>query len=97
MRTGFFPNVISNDIAAEIELPQGGPFSDTERVMSQVESAAQELRSRYVDDNGLNSSQSEMGAIMSWAQDNNLWVRTELESRDLDAPALAKEWRELIG
>ena len=97
MRTGFFPNVVSNDIAAEIELPEGGPFSDTERILLQVESAAQKLRSRYMDDESPNSSRSEMGAIMSWARDNNLWVRTELESRDLDAPALAKEWRELIG
>ena len=97
MRTGFFPNVVSNDIAAEIELPEGGPFSDTERIMLQVESAAQELRTRYLDDESSKNSGSELGAIMSWARDNNLWVRTELESRELDAAALAKEWRELIG
>ena len=97
MRTGFFPNVVSNDIAAEIELPEGGPFSDTERIMLQVESAAQELRTRYLEDESSNNSGSELGAIMSWARDNNLWVRTELESRELDAAALAKEWRELIG
>ena len=97
MRTGFFPNIVSNDIAAEIELPEGGPFSDTERIMLQVESAAHELRSRYPDDENGDPKNSGFGAIMSWAQDNNLWVRTELKSRDLDAPALANEWRELMG
>ena len=97
MRTGFFPNIVSNDIAAEIELPEGGPFSDTERIMLQVESAAHELRSRYPDDENGDPNNSGFGAIMSWAQDNSLWVRTELKSRDLDAPALANEWRELMG
>jgi multidrug efflux pump subunit AcrB len=48
----FFPEVEGDILSSKVELAQGVPFSETQRVVERIEAAARELGARYRDDAG---------------------------------------------
>jgi len=48
----FFPDVEGDILSAKVELTQGVPFEETERVVERLEAAAYELGKRFQDDDG---------------------------------------------
>ena len=48
----FFPEVEGDILSSKVELAQGVPFSETERVVGRIEAAARELGSRFQDNSG---------------------------------------------
>src|SRR5690606_21562123 len=48
----FFPDVEGDILSSKVELAQGVPFSETEKVIARIEAAAIELGRRYRDDAG---------------------------------------------
>lgn len=97
---GFFPNVTADNINANIVMPDGSPFEDSERVLVQVEQAALELKKRHpvADEDG--QAASLIGNIKATAEEQEIDVRVEINRNhraDADARALSAEWRRLIG
>jgi multidrug efflux pump subunit AcrB len=97
LRTGFFPSINSDYVVAEIELPEGGAFSDTLRVLRQVEAAAISVKSEYNADPDLNIFGPVIGHIDSRGQNNEVKVTVESTSDLVDTADLARRWQELIG
>jgi multidrug efflux pump subunit AcrB len=95
----FMPIVPSDFLQARITLPEGTPFSQTNKVLKQVESAVVKLQS-----NGqlseLNDGQPFIQDLQSWGYDNNIVIALALvraENREVSAAQVAKQWREQIG
>jgi len=97
LRTGFFPSINSDEVQAEIELPEGGAYADTVRILRQVESAALAVKAEYNGDPALNAFGPVIGHIDSRGQGNSIDVTIESTSDLVDTRELAERWRELIG
>ena len=48
----FFPEVEGDILSSKVELAQGVPFTETEKVVARIEAAAREMGSRYKDSEG---------------------------------------------
>jgi multidrug efflux pump subunit AcrB len=48
----FFPDVEGDVLSSKVELAQGVPFSETEKVVARIEAAARELGDKFTDDEG---------------------------------------------
>jgi multidrug efflux pump subunit AcrB len=97
LRTGFFPSINSDYVVAEIELPEGGAFTDTLRVLHQVEAAALTVKAELNGDESLNLFGPAIGHIDSRGKDNEVKVTIESTSDLVDTGELGRRWRELIG
>jgi multidrug efflux pump subunit AcrB len=97
LRTGFFPSINSDYVQAEIELPEGGAYADTLRILRQVESAALTVKAEYNSDPSLNAFGPVIGHIDSSGRANDIEVTIESTSDLVDTKELAARWRELIG
>ncbi|NQY02195.1 MAG: efflux RND transporter permease subunit [Halieaceae bacterium] len=97
LRTGFFPSINADNVSAEIELPEGGSFEETLRILRQVESAAVVLKAEYNSNPALNLFGPPIGHIDSQAEDNIIDVRVQSESDLVDTAELAARWEELMG
>jgi multidrug efflux pump subunit AcrB len=97
LRTGFFPSINSDYVIAEIELPEGGAYSDTLRVLNQVESAAVTLKGEYNGDPAYNLFGPVIGHIDSRGREHEVRVIVESTSDLVDTREFAERWRELIG
>jgi len=97
LRSSFYPAVTADYTEAEITLPEGGPFSETQRVLQQVESAAQQvkvaLNSAALDNNAM----PPIGLIHSRAREHELEVTIEVLGTDVDISEVTEHWRGLIG
>lgn len=97
LRTGFFPSVNSDYVQAEIALPEGGPYSDTLRILERVEIAAEQVKAEYNSDPVHTAFGAAVGHINSRGEDNTLTVTVETMSDTVDSEELAKRWEALIG
>jgi multidrug efflux pump subunit AcrB len=96
LRSGFFPAVNSDHVEASIELPEGGPFSTTERVMNQVEGAAINLHREYADDPRFPGG-NPLGHIFTYGKENTIRAWIQARDTELDVRELSDRWREAIG
>ncbi len=97
LEKGFFPEINADYAEVEIDLKEGGPYSDTLRVMEQVQSAALEAKARYNSDPA-HSGEAEpaVGHVFTYAVQNV--VRAWVQVADfIDVKTFAEDWRELIG
>ena len=97
LRSAFFPAVNSDHAEVEITLPQGGPYSDTVRVLDRVEAAAFEVRSEFNTDPRFASGDPVVGHMFSYGQENEIRAWLQIRSEELDVKELAERWREAIG
>ncbi|MFK8048695.1 MAG: efflux RND transporter permease subunit [Halioglobus sp.] len=97
IRSGFFPSINSDYVEAEITMHEGGAYSETLRVLSQVEAAAIELKAQINGDSEAISGEPVIGHIFSRGRENQVRVVMEGLSSDLDTAQLADRWREAIG
>ncbi|PLW84128.1 AcrB/AcrD/AcrF family protein [Kineobactrum sediminis] len=97
LRTAFFPSINSDYVIAEIELPEGGAFSDTLRVLQQVETAALQVKREYNQDPRFVQPGPAVGHIDSSGNGNEIRVTIETVSDDIDTRELSARWREAIG
>lgn len=97
IRAAFFPEINSDHIDAEIVLPEGGPFSDTLRVLHQVEDAALQLKTEYNESALAQGIAPPIGHIDSRGNENEIDVVIETHSSTLDIRELTRRWRELMG
>ncbi|QIB65227.1 efflux RND transporter permease subunit [Kineobactrum salinum] len=97
LRTAFFPSINSDQVQAEILLPEGGAFADTLRVLRQVEAAALQVKREYNLDPSFSARGPAIGHIESSGDGNEIEVTVEALSRAVDTGELAARWREAIG
>ncbi len=98
VRTSFMPEVESDQIAIEVNLPQGTPYARTLEVLKQIQVAEKQL----VDE--VNASTGGEGELIeNWytrSRDNQVLALVKLvppETRSLTAKETANRLRELIG
>ena len=97
VRAVFFPAIPSDHVDAEIELPEGGPFTRTMAVLRQVESAAIQLKSEFNADPRYENLDEVVGNIDSSGKQNKVRITIETRSGVVDTAELTRRWRELIG
>ena len=90
LRSGFFPQVNSDYVVVQVDLPEGGPFYRSLEVMERIENAAIHMRESY---NALPEFQSEVaiGNISATANENSVRVLVETISDAVDTQALSRE------
>ncbi|WP_111641537.1 efflux RND transporter permease subunit [Marinimicrobium alkaliphilum] len=96
--TSFMPMVPSDYISANVRLPEGTPFRETERIMRRVEGAALKLQ----DDEQLSGYDGGnfIEGIQTRAWGVNVHVGISLkdaEAREISGFEVSRRWRELIG
>ncbi|GAB5451048.1 MAG: efflux RND transporter permease subunit [Halioglobus sp.] len=98
LESGFFPDVRADFVELQIQLPEGGPFSDTQRVLEKVEAGAGQLQAQYnADPRFTADGELALGNLFTVAYENRVRAWLQAESTDVDVKQLAQEWRELIG
>tara|TARA_R110002110_G_C13470513_1_gene720810 strand:- start:46468 stop:49587 length:3120 start_codon:yes stop_codon:yes gene_type:complete len=97
LKSSFFPAVTSDRVEAEVTLKEGGPFSDTLRVLRQLEDSAVRIKTQYNNDPAYSAMAPAIGHIDSYGKQNDVRVVIETASDDVDPQELSERWRELIG
>jgi multidrug efflux pump subunit AcrB len=93
VRTAFFPSIANDYVVANVNLPEGGAYKDTLRVLAQIEGAAVQLKADY----NAAANGPLIGHINSRASGSEVRVMVEAVSDSVDVRELADRWRELIG
>jgi len=107
----FMPDVEGDILSAKVELVQGVPFEETEKVIQRIEAAAVALSEKYQTDDGgdilrhvLSSAgtqpfQTGIGGMIGPPTATHIGeVTLELaQERSVDSETLVAEWRRLIG
>ena len=108
----FFPDVEGDILSAKVELAQGVPFEETERVVQRIEAAALDLGTRYKDNDGNSvirhlltsaGSQPFLGGFSPGGPPRATHlgeVTLELspaDNRKVSSEILVSEWRKLTG
>ncbi|MDX1734671.1 MAG: efflux RND transporter permease subunit [Halioglobus sp.] len=96
LRSGFFPSINADFAEAEITLPEGGPFADSERVMEQVVGAAMQIKQEYNSDPRFDGEEA-LGHVFASARGNTVRGWIQARSSDVDVKVLTERWREAIG
>lgn len=97
LRSAFFPEITADFASANITLPEGGAFSETLRVLNQVESAAAKLKSEYNNDLRFIDQEPIIGHIDSRGKSNEVAVYVSVPSSLVDIKEVTARWRELTG
>jgi multidrug efflux pump subunit AcrB len=97
LRSAFFPAITADFTFTHISLPEGGAYSDTLRVLEQVESAALKLKAEFNNDPRFNAAGPAIGHIDSRGKKNEIDVYISMGSGVLDISEVTERWRELIG
>ena len=96
LRSAFFPAIDSDYSELKIVLPEGGPYSDTQRVLEQVEAAAMQVREEYSRDPSFSEPQP-VGNVFTYGRENEVRAWVESGSTEVDIRKLTERWRERIG
>ena len=96
-RTAFFPAITSDHVEVEITMPEGGAFSESLRVLHQVEAAAIQIKTQINSESRFASAGQAVGHLDSRANGTSIRVIMEIRSSDVDTRQLTQDWRELIG
>lgn len=96
LKSAFFPRVNSDFVVGNIEMPQGGAFSDTQAMRDRMINAAEEIKASY----NTQPRFAETGAIdniLGVAGGNKIDLVMQTVSDDLDTEEVAKRLRERLG
>ena len=96
LKSAFFPRVNSDFVVGNIEMPQGGAFSDTQAMRDRMINAAEEIKASY----NMLPRFAETGAIdniLGVAGGNKIDLVMQTVSDDLDTEEVAKRLRERLG
>ncbi|NQX88582.1 MAG: efflux RND transporter permease subunit [Halioglobus sp.] len=96
VKKAFFPSINSDFIFAEITLQEGGAFSESLRVLQQVEAAAQQVKSEYNSDPAF-AGEEVIGHIGVRARNNEVGGSIFVPTDAVDISVVANRWRELMG
>jgi multidrug efflux pump subunit AcrB len=97
VKAAFFPQINSDLVIARVTLPEGGAYADTLRILSQVESAALQIKAEYNNDKRFASVTPVIGHIGSRGRENEIRILMESTSDAVDVKELAQRWQEQIG
>lgn len=99
LRMVFFPNIPSDIIIVELEMPQGTPYQRTHDYALVMEGAAMAVNDRYRRDTGID--QDVVASLMTTSPtDTTATIYAELipsTERDITSVELARWWRESLG
>jgi multidrug efflux pump subunit AcrB len=95
IRSSFFPSVNSDYVVAEVTLHEGGAYSETLRVLQQIESAALRVKAQFNADDRF--SGEAIGHIDSRGRANEVRVTMETVSGDIDTAEVSEYWQREIG
>ena len=96
LKSAFFPRVNSDFVVGNVEMPQGGAFSDTQAMRDRMIQAAEEIKDRY----NAQPQFAETGAIdniLGVAGGNKIDLVMQTVNDDLDTEEVAKRLRERLG
>ena len=96
LKSAFFPRVNSDFVVGNVEMPQGGAFSDTQAMRDRMIMAAEEIKARY----NAEPRFAETGAIdniLGVAGGNKIDLVMQTVNDDLDTEEVAKRLRERLG
>lgn len=96
LKSAFFPRVNSDFVVGNVEMPQGGAFSDTQAMRDRIIQAAEEIKESY----NAQPRFSETGAIdniLGVAGNNKIDLVMQTVNDDLDTEEVAKRLRERLG
>ena len=96
LKSAFFPRVNSDFVVGNVEMPQGGAFSDTQAMRDRMINAAEEIKASY----NTQPRFAETGAIdniLGVAGGNKIDLVMQTVSDDLDTEEVAKRLRERLG
>lgn len=99
-----FPNIPSDYILTQIEMPLGTPAAQTSAVMADIRRSLKDTNQAFMDDGKLDSVDHEVsvvGANMADTEGSHLGFMIvelpKMEGRDVPATIFAEAWRERIG
>ena len=96
LKSAFFPRVNSDFVVGNVEMPQGGAFSDTQAMRDRMILAAEEIKDSY----NAQPRFAETGAIdniLGVAGGNKIDLVMQTVNDDLDTEEVAKRLRERLG
>ena len=96
LKSAFFPRVNSDFVVGNVEMPQGGAFSDTQAMRDRMIRAAEEIKDSY----NAQPRFAETGAIdniLGVAGGNKIDLVMQTVNDDLDTEEVAKRLRERLG
>lgn len=96
LKSAFFPRVNSDFVVGNVEMPQGGAFSDTQAMRDRMIQAAEEIKASY----NAQPRFAETGAIdniLGVAGGNKIDLVMQTVNDDLDTEEVAKRLRERLG
>jgi len=96
LKSAFFPRVNSDFVVGNVEMPQGGAFSDTQAMRDRMIQAAEEIKDSY----NAQPRFAETGAIdniLGVAGGNKIDLVMQTVNDDLDTEEVAKRLRERLG
>lgn len=96
LKSAFFPRVNSDFVVGNVEMPQGGAFSDTQAMRDRMIQAAEEIKERY----NAQPRFAEAGAIdniLGVAGGNKIDLIMQTVNDDLDTEEVAKLLRARLG
>ncbi len=96
LKSAFFPRVNSDFVVGNVEMPQGGAFSDTQAMRDRMIQAAEEVKDSY----NAQPRFAETGAIdniLGVAGGNKIDLVMQTVNDDLDTEEVAKRLRERLG
>jgi len=96
LKSAFFPRVNSDFVVGNVEMPQGGAFSDTQAMRDRMILAAEEIKAHY----NAEPRFAETGAIdniLGVAGGNKIDLVMQTVNDDLDTEEVAKRLRERLG
>ena len=96
LKSAFFPRVNSDFVVGNVEMPQGGAFSDTQAMRDRMIQAAEEIKDSY----NAQPRFAETGAIdniLGVAGGNKIDLVMQTVNDDLDTEEVARRLRERLG
>lgn len=96
LKSAFFPRVNSDFVVGNVEMPQGGAFSDTQAMRDRMIQAAEEVKDSY----NAQPQFAKTGAIdniLGVAGGNKIDLVMQTVNDDLDTEEVAKRLRERLG
>ena len=97
MKQAFFPNVRADYVEVDIQLPEGGPYSDSLKVLDKVESAAAQLKEEYNSDERYADMQPALNHIFTVANETEVRAWVQAPAPEVDVKEVSERFRELIG
>lgn len=96
LRTAFFPRVNSDYVFANVEMPEGGPFSTTLAVRDRLLRIAEEMKAEW-NERPEFAFVPALSHISSEAQNNRITLVIGTVSEEVDTEAVARDFRQRVG